>query len=125
MVSRSPTATAAITTVYKIVDRPAWQKAVADGVFVGAAVDLADGFVHFSTALQVAETAARHFAGRADLLLVAVDVAALGRGLVFEPSRGGDLFPHLYAPLDLAAVVEVTDLPLGPDGRHLFPELRS
>ncbi len=111
------------STIYKIVDRVDWEKAVADGVFVGAPVDLADGFVHFSTAAQVAETARRHFAGRTDLLLVAVDAARLGPALRFEPSRGGDLFPHLYAPLDPSAARLVCDLPLGDDGLHRFPEL--
>ncbi|WP_228259586.1 DUF952 domain-containing protein [Siculibacillus lacustris] len=111
--------------IYKIVDRPAWAAAVAAGRFDGAPVDLADGFVHFSTAEQVAETAARHFAGRDDLLLVAVDAAALGPALRFEPSRGGALFPHLYAALALDAVIRVDDLPLGPDGRHRFPELAA
>ncbi len=81
------------------------------------------GRVHpFSTAAQVAETAARHFAGQDDLLLVAVDADRLGPSLRFEASRGGDLFPHLYGDLPLSAVVSVEEMPLGPDGRHSFPE---
>lgn len=92
------------------------------GHFAGAPVDLADGFIHFSTGLQVRETAAKHFAGQADLLLVAVDPAKLGDALRWEPSRGGALFPHLYAPLPLDAVQWVKPLPLGADGVHLFPE---
>jgi uncharacterized protein (DUF952 family) len=107
--------------VYKIVTRAQWHAAERAGVFAGAPVDRADGFIHFSTADQVRETAARHFAGLADLLLIAVDAAALGRALVYEPSRGGDLFPHLYAELPLSAVRAVQDLPLGADGRHQFP----
>ncbi|OQP85854.1 dihydroorotate dehydrogenase [Rhizobium rhizosphaerae] len=108
--------------IYKIVTAPQWQAAEATGRFDGAPVDLSDGFIHFSTAEQVAETAARHFAGQGDLLLVAVDADALGEALVFEPSRGGALFPHLYGPLPLAAVRWQAALPLGPDGRHRFPE---
>ncbi len=109
------------STVYKIVPAGLWSEAEAAGRFDGAPVDVADGFIHFSTAVQVAETAARHFAGQADLLLVSVDAAALGAALVYEPSRGGALFPHVYAPLPLTAVTAVRPLPLGPDGRHVFP----
>lgn len=108
--------------IYKIVSRDAWIRAVEDGVFAGAPVDLADGYIHFSGAAQLRETAARHFAGQADLLLVAVAVDALGAALRWEPSRGGALFPHLYGPLDPSLAAAVIDLPLGPDGRHLFPE---
>lgn len=109
--------------VYKIVPYTLWNETRETGVFQGAAVDLADGFIHFSTALQLRETAARHFAGQDGLVLVAVDSAALGDKLVFEPSRGGDLFPHLYAPLALSAVLWEKPMPLGADGNHLFPEL--
>ena len=112
-----------MSRIYKILPRADWQAVQAAGRFEGSAVDLADGFIHFSTAAQVEETAARHFAGEADLLLVAVDPKALGEHLRFEPSRGGDLFPHLYAPLHAEAVRWVRPLPLGPDGRHVFPEL--
>lgn len=108
--------------IYKIVPQALWSAAEADGVFNGASIDLTDGFIHFSTASQMRETAARHFAGQVDLLLVAVDVAALGEALRFEISRGGEPFPHLYAPLDLKHVVSVAPLPLGPDGRHVFPD---
>jgi uncharacterized protein (DUF952 family) len=110
-------------TIYKIVPTLLWQEARRTGQFIGAPVDLADGFIHFSTRDQVAETAARHFEGQDDLLLVAVDVEALGDTLVYEPSRGGALFPHLYAPLPLGAVLWEKPLPLGPDGLHVFPEL--
>ncbi|MGI9420012.1 MAG: DUF952 domain-containing protein [Geminicoccaceae bacterium] len=105
--------------IYKIVTREQWDEAEAAGVFKGAPVDLADGYIHFSTADQVIETAARHFAGQADLLLVAVDADALGEALICEPSRGGQLFPHLYADLPLSAIRSIAPLPLA-DGRHQF-----
>lgn len=108
--------------IFKICPRALWAAATAEGVFTGAPVDLQDGFIHFSTAAQVAETARRHFAGQADLKLLTVATAPLGEGLRWEPSRGGDLFPHLYGPLPVSAVIRVDDLPLGPDGAHLFPQ---
>lgn len=111
--------------LYKIVPQALWRKAEAEGVFAGAPVDLADGYIHFSTAAQVRETAAKHFAGQDDLLLAAIDGDRLGEALKWEPSRGGALFPHLYAALDLAAVAWVRPLPLGADGRHIFPELET
>ena len=107
--------------VYKIVPAPLWRLAVEQGAFTGSPVDVKDGFIHFSTAAQAPETAAKHFAGVGDLVLVAV--ATSGLDLKWEPSRGGDLFPHLYAPLPVAAVLWVTPLPLGADGRHVFPDL--
>ena len=110
-------------TIYKIVPASLWQNAKDAGIFEGAAIDLADGYIHFSTAPQAKETAARHFAGQKDLLLVAVDGDALGDRLVYEPSRGGDLFPHLYATLQLSAVLWEKPLPLGDDGTHQFPEM--
>jgi len=106
--------------VYKIVTGQQWDEARQAGLFKGAPVDLEDGFIHFSTAEQVLETAAKHFKGQDGLLLVAVEVAALGDALVFEPSRGGKLFPHLYADLPLSAVRSVDAFPLGADGRHHF-----
>ena len=99
-----------------------WRATETTGVFTGAPVDLADGFIHFSTAEQVAETAARHFAGQQDLVLAAIDAAMLGAALRYEPSRGGALFPHLYGTLPLTAVRWVKPLPLGAHG-HVFPEL--
>lgn len=110
-------------TIYKISPREAWQQAEAAGRFTGAPVDVADGYIHFSTAAQARETAAKHFAGQADLVLVAVDADALGAALAWEPSRGGALFPHLYADLPMAAVRWVRPLPLGPDGVHVFPAM--
>ena len=108
-------------TIYKILPRALWQEAKAAGKLDGAPVDLADGYIHFSTSVQVRETAARHFAGVSDLVLVAVDPAPLGDALKYEKSRGGALFPHLYASLPTDAVLWVEDLPIGPDGHHLFP----
>lgn len=108
--------------VYKIAPAPLWREAEAAGAFRGAPVDLADGFIHFSTAGQARETAAKHFAGQGDLVIVAVDAAALGDALRWEPSRGGALFPHLYGPLPLDAVRGVSPLPLGADGVHTFPD---
>ena len=112
-----------MTRIYKILPRAEWTAAVTAGRFEGSAVDHRDGYMHFSTAAQAKETASRHFAGQTDLLLVAVDGDALGEKLVFEPSRGGDLFPHLYAALPLAAVLWEKPLPLGLDGAHQFPEM--
>ena len=109
--------------VYKICPRSLWRETERMGAFAGSPVDAADGFIHFSTAAQVRETAARHFAGQDDLVLVAVDADVLGSALRFEPSRGGDLFPHLYGALPLTAVRWVQPLPIGPDGAHRFPSL--
>ena len=108
--------------IYKIIDRQQWDAAVKAGVFEGAAIDLQDGYIHFSSADQSVETAAKHFAQQSDLLLVAVDTKTLGDALKWEPSRGGALFPHLYGNLDPSNVVSVTPLPLGDDGLHVFPE---
>jgi uncharacterized protein (DUF952 family) len=112
-----------MTLIYKICSEALWRDAERAGVFLGAGVDATDGYIHFSTAAQAPETAARHFSGKDDLVLVAVDAEGLGEALRYEPSRGGDLFPHLYAPLRLDAVRWVRPLPLGPDRRHVFPEL--
>jgi uncharacterized protein (DUF952 family) len=109
-------------TIYKICEAALWREAERAGAFVGAPVDLADGYIHFSTADQVRETAARHFSGKSDLVLVAVEAAALGTALRYEPSRGGALFPHLYGPLPVSVARWVKPLRLGADG-HVFPEL--
>jgi uncharacterized protein (DUF952 family) len=109
--------------VFKLVDRAEWEAAAAIGSFEGSAVDRRDGFIHLSSAEQVRETATRHFAGQADLLLVAIDVASLGDVLRWEPSRGGALFPHLYAPLATASVRWVAPVGLDVGGGHVFPDL--
>lgn len=109
--------------IYKIVPDRVWRDAVETGSFGGSPVDVADGFIHFSTAAQVRDTAAKHFAGVSDLVIVAVSSADLGPELRWEPSRGGDLFPHLYAELPLTAVRWVKPLPLDPGGGHRFPDM--
>jgi uncharacterized protein (DUF952 family) len=111
-----------MTTIYKICQAAQWAEAERAGEFRGSAVDLIDGYIHFSTAAQAAETAAKHFAGMADLVLVAVSADALGSALRWEPSRGGALFPHLYSALPMPAVRWARPLPLGADGMHVFPE---
>lgn len=113
------------STIYKIATRAQWAQAEQSGYFTGAPVDLQDGYIHFSTHDTVIETAAKHFAGQNDLLLVAIDAPALGDNLRYEISRGGKAFPHLYAHLQLTAVRWVKDLPLGTDGKHQFPELEQ
>jgi len=107
--------------IYKIFRRSEWDEFRAKGQTAGAPVDLADGFIHFSTAEQVAATAARHFAGESDLVLVSFDPATLGAALKWEPARGGQLFPHLYRALRMSEVARDTSLPLGASG-HIFPE---
>jgi len=107
--------------IFKICGEAEWRAAERRGVYRGSSVDERDGFIHFSTADQLAGTAAMHFAGRDDLLLIAVEAAALGVELRFEPSRGGALFPHLYGSLPLSAVRFVEAMPLGADGRHRLP----
>ena len=89
---------------FKIVDAAEWSAARASGAYAGSAIDLADGDIHLSTEAQLAETAAKHYAGRTDLLLLTVDLAQLGGTVVWEPSRGGALFPHIYGPLPVGAV---------------------
>ena len=108
--------------VYKILGDGEWQMALRTGRYTGSGDDARDGYIHLSAADQVAGTAARHFHGRADLVLVALDVARLGTQLRWEPSRGGALFPHLYGHLDPAAAVSVQPIPLGPDGTPQLPE---
>jgi uncharacterized protein (DUF952 family) len=109
--------------VYKIVTETLWQQAREAGVFRGAGIDLNDGFIHLSTAAQARQTAALYFAGQAGLMLIAVDSAKLGDKLIFEASRGGDLFPHLYGDLPLSAVIWEKPLLLDEAGNHIFPEL--
>ena len=112
-----------MSIVYKILPASLWQAAEREGVFRGSEVDLRDGFIHFSSAEQAPETAAKHFAGERDLMLLHIDAARLGSRMKWEPSRGGALFPHLYGELKLAAVIRVDPLPLAADGRHRFPPL--
>jgi len=108
--------------VYKVLTEQAFTESWSQGRFAGSAADVRDGFIHLSAAHQLEATLAAHFAGQAGLVLLAVDAGRLGPDLKWEASRGGALFPHLYAPLDLAAVLWVEPLPLGPDSRHILPE---
>lgn len=107
--------------VYKILRAPEWEAFAADGTTAGAPVDLADGFIHFSTAAQAPATAAKYFAGTEGLMLVAVDVDRLGTDLRWEPARGGALFPHLYRALDATDVAWSAPLARAPGGGHVFP----
>jgi uncharacterized protein (DUF952 family) len=112
-----------VTTIYKICEQALWQAAESAGRFLGTPDDARDGFIHFSSAVQLAETVAKHYAKKSGLMLVAVDAAALGSALHWEPSRGGALFPHLYGALPLAAVRWARPLPDEVDGRRPLPEL--
>jgi uncharacterized protein (DUF952 family) len=111
-------------TVYHIATEDDWRAAEAAGSYRGGAAARSDGFLHFSTAEQIVESAAKHWAGRAGVLL-AVEAAKLGASLTWEPSRGGKLFPHVYGDVSLTAVLSARPLILGPDGRHVFPRLES
>lgn len=107
--------------IYKISPRAAWQEAHRSGVYLGSADDMRDGFIHMSTAEQVAATLARHFAGRSDLVLAAVDASKLGETVRWERSRSGALFPHIYGPLPMSSVLAEFPLALDADGRHVVP----
>lgn len=112
--------------IYTMVREADWRAAEAAGAYGGSAHDQRDGFLHFSTAAQIRASAAKHRAGVADLWLVEADATRLGDALKWEPASGGSrpgLFPHLYAPLPLSAVLSVTRLPLGADGAHHFPAM--
>jgi uncharacterized protein (DUF952 family) len=101
------------TVIYRLIPREAWLEAERTGAFLGSAHDLRDGFIHFSSTAQVRETAAKHYAGQADLLLLHISVEALTAPLRWEVSRNGELFPHLYGELPVSAVLRVEPLPLG------------
>ncbi len=108
--------------IFKICTIELWDEAQKAGIFSGAPVDHQDGYIHFSTGRQLAETAAKHFADQSDLLLLTIAAHSLGEDLKWEPSRNGDLFPHLYAPLKLTDVVQVDPLPLDSSGVHAIPD---
>jgi uncharacterized protein (DUF952 family) len=112
-----------VRTIYKICPASSWREAERHGVYRGSADDARDGFIHFSTASQLAGTLKKHYAGQTGLFLIAVDGDALGAALRWEVSRGDELFPHLYGELDLGAVTAVRDLPARSDGGHDLPEL--
>jgi uncharacterized protein (DUF952 family) len=109
--------------IYHMASGADWAAAQRSGAYAGSPDDRRDGFIHFSTAQQVKASAAKHRTGQAGLKLLCVDAARLGPALKWEPARGGDLFPHLYGVLNPADVAAVHDLPLGPDGLHVFPVL--
>ena len=111
-----------MSVIYHICRREEWEAAQRAGRYLGSSQDKADGFIHFSDAAQVKASAAKHRAGQSGLVLLAVDAARLGPALKWEASRGGALFPHLYAPLDLSALLWVEPLELGADGVHRLPE---
>jgi uncharacterized protein (DUF952 family) len=108
------------TIIYKIEDAEVWRMAQTNGRYDGSSLDSADGFIHISDASQVRETAAKWFKARAGLVLVSIDAQALGDALKWEASRGGALFPHLYGPLMMDAVLDVVPLPLDEQGNHVF-----
>jgi uncharacterized protein (DUF952 family) len=114
-----------VRMIYKICPASAWREAERQGVFRGSPVDISDGYIHFSTASQVAGTARKHFVGQTGLFLIAVDADALGDALRWEPSRNDELFPHLYGELDLGAVTAILDMRARSDGTHEIPELAS
>jgi uncharacterized protein (DUF952 family) len=111
------------TVIYHMCRAEEWAAAQRSGLYPGSSQDAADGFIHFSTAAQIVESAAKHRAGQTGLVLLSVDAGRLGAALKWEPSRGGQLFPHLYGSLPVDAVIAVDPLPLGPDGHHQFPDL--
>ena len=111
------------TLIFHMCKREEWQTAIEKGLYAGSSQDQADGFIHFSTADQIIDSAAKHRAGQEGLLLLAVDIHMLGDNLKWEQSRGGALFPHLYGELPVSAATQVYELPLGPDGKHVFPDL--
>ena len=110
-------------TIYKILPQQLWSESVDTGSFTGSPIDIADGFIHFSTAAQLHETARQHFSGVPDLVLVAVRASDLGNALRWERSRDGDLFPHLYGSLLVNLAIWVKPLPLDSHFRPIVPEL--
>ena len=108
-------------SLYKVLPAVIWRSAEAEGLFRGAGIDLQDGFIHLSGADQVVETVTKHFVGQRGLLLITIDGEKLGPSLRWEPSRGGELFPHVYGAISMEAVEKVDPLPLGDDGTHQFP----
>jgi uncharacterized protein (DUF952 family) len=111
-----------VQTVFKVAPRAAWERACETGAFTGSDADRADGFIHLSALHQLRGTLQKHYAGQPDLLLVAFDAGALGNALKWEPSRGGDLFPHLYAELPTHEALSVHPLTLDADGIPVVPE---
>ncbi|MEO0961293.1 MAG: DUF952 domain-containing protein [Pseudomonadota bacterium] len=113
------------SVIYKICPKSLWDEAESAGEFAGAGIDLADGYIHFSTAEQTSETARLYFSNTPDLVIVAVEAAPLGKALKWEESRGGQLFPHLYGALPTSAVLWVKPLPMDDDGAPQVPTLNA
>ncbi|MDW3205738.1 MAG: DUF952 domain-containing protein [Alphaproteobacteria bacterium] len=109
--------------IYHLAKQQAWQAAQQSGIYRGLDADRGDGFLHFSTASQIVESARKHRAGEPDLVLLGVDEAPLGDDLVWEESRGGALFPHVYGTVPIEAVRLAAALPVDQNGLHVFPEL--
>ncbi len=112
-----------MSRVYKILTRRAWREAEAAGAYIGSPLDLKDGFIHLSTAAQSAATARLHFRGQTDLIIVGFDAETFGDSLAWEPSRGGEMFPHLFAALPVKSAVSIDPAPLDPDGVPVVPAL--
>ena len=110
----------AVEFIYKVCDSDVWQVARQAGTFIGAEIDLQDGYIHFSTASQLRDTLSRHFAGRDNLVLLKIEISQLD--IIWETARNGDLFPHLYDHLPLNSVVAEHHLRLSADGNHIVPE---
>jgi len=109
--------------IYHICKEIEWENALTSGLYFGSPQDLGDGFIHFSTAEQIICSAAKHRAGESGLLILTVEPDKLGQNLKWEKSRGGDLFPHLYGPLSVKAVLKSKKLKLDQDGKHIFPDI--
>lgn len=114
-----------MSRVYKILSRAEWEAALKTGVLAGSPLDVQDGYIHLSTAEQAPETARLHFHGRADLVLLECETVALGANLRWEPSRGGQLFPHYYGGLPVSAVIDAHPLPLDETGTPTPGPLRA
>jgi uncharacterized protein (DUF952 family) len=114
-----------MTIIFHMADKDAWEDAVAAGNYPGTPMDQEDGYIHMSTAETIVGSAAKHRKGAQNLLLLVIESDALGEKLVWEPARGGILFPHLYEGLDPKKVAKVIPLPLGSDGLHVFPDLET
>ncbi|AQR60942.1 glutathione S-transferase [Brevundimonas sp. LM2] len=110
------------SVAFKIIAAAEWRRAVSEGTYDGSAVDLADGYIHMSTADQLSTTAEKHYAGQTDLMLLSVDLDQVGDELVWEPSRGGALFPHLYGSLPTGAVTSARACAVSPEGRFVFAD---
>ncbi|MEK9684751.1 MAG: DUF952 domain-containing protein [Rhodospirillaceae bacterium] len=110
------------STIYHMSTKEEWEIALATGVYHGSSQDREDGFIHFSTKDQIVDSAAKHRAGQTGIILIAADASMFNDGLKWETSRNGELFPHLYTDLDLDKVIAIYPLPLGPDGKHIFPK---